>query len=40
MTAISEDVAGLRITKDQAGKVYNSTRPGWGLRMFDRFWPF
>ena len=40
MTAVSEDVAGLRITKDQAGKVYNSTRPGWGLRMFDRFWPF
>ena len=40
MTAVSEDVAGLQITKDQEGKVYNSTRPAWGLRMFDRMWPF
>ena len=40
MTAVSEDIANLRISKDQTGKVSNSTRPGWGLRMFDRFWPW
>ena len=40
MTAVSEDVAALKIEKRQSGKVYNSTNPGWGLRALDRMWPF
>ena len=40
MTAVSEDVAALKIEKNQSGKVFRSTHPGWGLRLLDRAWPF
>ncbi len=39
-TALSEDIANLMIEKTQRGKVYDSTKRPWGLRLFDRFFPF
>ena len=40
LTAVSEDVANLRIEKRQQGKIYDSTKRGWGLRMLDKLIPF
>ena len=40
LTAVSEDVADLRIKKTQAGHVHSSTNPGWVLRILDVVWPF
>jgi flagellar L-ring protein precursor FlgH len=39
-TAVSEDIANLRIVKRQRGKVYNSTRLPWGSRLWDVIFPF
>ena len=39
-TAVSEDIANLRIVKRQRGKVYNSTRLPWGSRLWDMIFPF
>ena len=40
LTAISEDVAALRIEKRQSGNVHSSASPGWGVRVLDLIWPF
>ncbi|MFQ5732945.1 MAG: flagellar basal body L-ring protein FlgH, partial [Planctomycetaceae bacterium] len=39
-SALSEDIANLSIEKRRAGKVYNSTRRRWGLKLYDLLWPF
>ena len=40
MTALSEDVAALKIEKNSTGKVHNSARRAWGVRALDWLWPF
>ncbi len=40
MTALSEDVAALKIEKRTSGKVRNSTRLPWGAQVLDAVWPF
>ena len=40
MTAISEDIAAVRISKRSTGKVARSTGRAWGVRLLDRLWPF
>ncbi len=39
-TALSENIANLQITKDLAGKARDSTKRGWGTKLFDWFFPF
>ena len=39
-TALSENIANLRIVKRQAGRVRNSTRLPWGTRIYDWIFPF
>jgi len=39
-TALSEDIANLRIDLRRNGKIFDSTRRSWGTRLFDRFFPF
>lgn len=39
-TALSEDIANLRINKRQRGKVYASTKRSWGIWLYDLFSPF
>lgn len=39
-TALSENIANLKITKDQAGRVKDSTRRAWGVRILDVIFPF
>jgi len=39
-TALSENVANLKITKSQSGKVYDSTKRPWGTRLYDLLFPF
>lgn len=39
-TALSENIANLRIVKKQRGKVYDSTRRPWGNLLYDLFFPF
>lgn len=36
----SEKIANLSIRKIRAGKVYNSTRRRWGMKLYDLIWPF
>lgn len=39
-TASSEDIANLSITKHAKGRVYDSTKRGWGVRLLDLLSPF
>jgi flagellar L-ring protein precursor FlgH len=39
-TALSENIANLKITKVPSGKVYESTKRPWGTRLYDLFFPF
>ena len=39
-TALSENIANLSIVKRQRGKVFNSTRRPWGIKLYDMFFPF
>jgi len=39
-TALSEDIANLRIDLRRNGKIYDSTSRSWGTRLFDLFFPF
>lgn len=39
-SALSENIADLQIVKSRAGKVYDSTKRGWGTRLYDLLWPF
>jgi flagellar L-ring protein precursor FlgH len=39
-TALSENVANLRIDKKTAGKVSDSTQRPWGVWLYDRLSPF
>lgn len=39
-TALSEDIANLRIDLRRNGKTYDSTRRSWGTRLVDLFFPF
>lgn len=39
-TALSENIANLIIEKRQRGKVYDSTKRPWGVRLYDFFSPF
>ncbi|QDT66133.1 flagellar basal body L-ring protein FlgH [Calycomorphotria hydatis] len=40
LTALSEDIANLRIERSQKGRIYDSTKRGWGTKLLDFFWPF
>lgn len=40
MTALAENCANLRVTRFNRGRVGDSTKRGWGLRLFDYFSPF
>ena len=40
MTALSEDVAAMKIRKRSTGKIFSSTHPGWAVRILDCVWPF
>src|SRR5690606_16421889 len=35
-TALSEHIAELHISKEQSGKLSDSTQRPWGLRLYDR----
>ena len=39
-TALSENIANLRIRKRQRGKVYSSTKRSWGVALYDFLSPF
>lgn len=39
-TALSENIANLKITKYQRGKVYDSTKRPWGVVLYDLLSPF
>ncbi len=39
-TALSENIANLKIKKTQAGRVKDSTRRAWGVRILDFIFPF
>lgn len=39
-TVQSENIADLTITKQQNGKVFDSTKRSWGMKIFDFAWPF
>ncbi|WP_166830365.1 flagellar basal body L-ring protein FlgH [Thalassoroseus pseudoceratinae] len=39
-TALSENIANLKITKNLAGRVKDSTRRAWGVRLLDFIFPF
>ncbi len=39
-TASSENIANLEIVKKQQGRVYNSTKRNWGVRLLDLISPF
>ena len=39
-TALSENIANLSITRRRRGKVHNSTKRPWGIKLYDRFFPF
>lgn len=39
-TASSENIANLQIVKKQQGRVYNSTKRNWGVRILDLISPF
>ncbi len=39
-SALSEDIANLKIVKKQRGKVYDSTRRPWGVLLYDLIFPF
>lgn len=39
-TASSENIANLRIVKQQKGRIYNSTKRNWGYRLYDMLFPF
>ncbi len=39
-TARSEDMYNIQTEKDQKGKVYDSTKRGWGSVLWDIFFPF
>lgn len=39
-TALSENIANLNITKTLAGRVKDSTRRAWGVRILDFIFPF
>lgn len=39
-TALSENIATLDIKKHQRGKVFDSTKRPWGIRLYDWFSPF
>lgn len=38
--ALSEDIADLRIVKKQNGKIFDSTKRGWAIRLYDMLSPF
>lgn len=39
-TILSETVADLQIVKRQNGKVFDSTKRAWGIKIYDKIWPF
>ena len=39
-TALSENIALLNIYKRRRGKVHNSTRRAWGVKLYDIIFPF
>jgi flagellar L-ring protein precursor FlgH len=39
-SALSENIANLSIVRRRRGKVFLSTRRPWGVKMYDRFFPF
>lgn len=39
-TVLSENVADLQIVKRQNGKVFDSTKRPWGIKIYDLIWPF
>lgn len=39
-TIRSEKIADSRIIRSSSGKVYDSTKTGWGTRLLDRIFPF
>ena len=38
--AYSEDIANLQVVRSSRGKIYNSTKRPWGLRLYDLLFPF
>lgn len=38
--ALSENIANLKIVKNQKGRVYDSTKRNWGYRLYDLLFPF
>lgn len=39
-TVRSENITGLQIERNQKGKIFDSTKVGWGTRILDFIWPF
>lgn len=39
-TVRTEKIADLKITRQQKGKVFDSTKVNWGTRILDVIWPF
>jgi flagellar L-ring protein precursor FlgH len=39
-TALSENIADLKIDRDQRGKIFDSTRRPWGIYLIDKLFPF
>lgn len=39
-TALSENIANLVVVKRRSGKVYDSTKRPWGIRLYDMLSPF
>jgi flagellar L-ring protein precursor FlgH len=39
-TIQSESIADLKVVKNQKGKIFDSSKRGWGTVIFDYVWPF
>lgn len=39
-TILSENIANLDVAKFQSGKTSDSTKRYWGVKIFDKLWPF
>lgn len=39
-TALSENIANLRIDKKSRGRIYGTTRMNWGQKLMNALWPF
>jgi len=40
MTALAEDIADTRLERYQKGRIYDSTKRGWGTKLVDWLFPF